>query len=58
MSLDLGGKSIMNIMKTDLINVITNTDKNTTSNMNIDTNININIDIHIMLTVPNISDLW
>ena len=58
MSLDLGGEHFMNITMTNLTKVITNTDKNTNSNVNIDTNININIDIQIMLTVPNISDLW
>ena len=58
MLLDLGGKSIMNITKTNLTKVITNPDKNTASDMNIDTNINININIQIMLTVPNISDHW
>ena len=59
MLLDLEGKHFMNITMTNLTNVITNiVDKNTNSNMNIDTNINISIDIHIMLTVPNISDLW
>ena len=58
MLLDLEGKYIMSITMTNLTNIITNTDKNTKSNMNIVTNINISIDIHIMLTVPNISDLW
>ena len=58
MLLDLEGKHIINITMTNLTNVITNIDKNINSNMNIDTNINISIDIHIMLTVPNISDLW
>ena len=58
MSLDLGGEHIMNITMTDLTNVITNTDKNNNSSIIIYTNININIDIQIVLTVPNVLDLW